>query len=142
VHWQSPNGSVRPDPDARIRITGAPPISGLDFGFVLIWIGLDPTYRPPGPRFVGYGQSFGVADPAVADCCQGAPLNFSRFAQIDAKGTFATTPDIPGGVVAGQRLSLQAAWFDDSRPVMPLPFSNGLPLGWGRGQQQQRLLSR
>jgi hypothetical protein len=66
----------------------------------------------------------------------------SRFGQIDAQDTFPTTLDILGGVVAGQRLSLQAAWFDDSHPVMPLPFSNGLQLGWGRGQLQQRPLSR
>ncbi|MGK0205829.1 MAG: hypothetical protein ACI89X_002458 [Planctomycetota bacterium] len=111
-----------------LEVTGAPPTTGTEVGLVLVWMGLDPTHQPPGPTFVGYGGSFGAADPAMANCFQWAPLDFSWFGQTDATGKFATTLNIPGAAVAGQRLSLQAAWFDDTRPVIPLSFTNGLQL--------------
>lgn len=111
-----------------LEVSGAPPTEGTEVGLVLCWVGLDPASRPPGPTYLGYGGSFGVADPLMVDCLQWAPLDFSWFGQTDNTGTFATTFAIPGAAAIGQRLSFQAAWFDDSRPVIPLSFSNGLQI--------------
>ena len=111
-----------------LEVTGAPPTTATEFGLVLVWVGLDPATRPPGPSYVGYGGSFGMADPLMVDCLQWAPLDYAWFGPTDTTGKFATTFDIPGATPIGQRLSFQAAWFDDSRPVIPLSFSNGLQL--------------
>ncbi|MFT4843535.1 MAG: hypothetical protein ACI8UD_001439 [Planctomycetota bacterium] len=111
-----------------LEVTGAPPTSGTALGLVVVWMGLDPTNQPSGPTFVGYGGSFGAADPAMVDCFQWAPFDFAWFGPTDATGKFATTLDISGLAGVSYRLSLQAAWFDDSRPVIPLSFSNGLQL--------------
>lgn len=109
-----------------LEVTGAPPTSGTEVGLVLCWLGLDPLTAAPGPTYVGYGGSFGVADPLMVDCHQWAPLDYAWFGQTDSAGRFATTLDIPGNAGIGQRIALQAGWLDTSRPVVPLSLSNGL----------------
>lgn len=111
-----------------LEVTGAPPTSGQDVGLVLVWLGLDPLTAAPGPNYLGYGGSFGVADPLMVACHQWAPLDFAWFGQTDSAGRFATTLTIPGNAAIGQRLALQAGWLDDTRPVVPLSLSNGLQM--------------
>ena len=111
-----------------LEVTGAPPTLNGEFGFVLAWAGTDPEGRAPGPTYVGYGNTFAAADPLMASCHQWAPFDFSWFGPTDGAGRFATTLDIPGSAAIGFRLAVQAAWLDQSRPVIPLSFSNGLQL--------------
>jgi len=109
-----------------LEVTGAPPTFNGGVGFVLVWVGTDPESRPPGATYVGYGNTFAAADPLMSDCHQWAPFDFSWFGPTDGAGRFATTFDIPGSAALGFRLAFQAAWLDESRPVIPLSFSNGL----------------
>ena len=111
-----------------LEVTGAPPTDGTDVGLVLAWIGLDPLTAPPGPNYLGYGGSFGAADPLMVDCHHWAPMDLAWFGQTDSTGRFATTLAIPSAVAIGQRLAVQAGWYDPSRPVVPLSLSNGLQI--------------
>jgi len=111
-----------------LEVTGAPPTTGTEVGLVLVWLGLDPLTAPPGPNYLGYGASFGIADPLMVDCHQWAPLDYAWSGQTDSAGRFATTLAIPGNAAIGQRLALQAGWLDTSRPVVPLSLSNGLQM--------------
>jgi len=111
-----------------LEVTGAPPTASGETGFVLVWLGLDPLNAPVGTNYVGYGGSFGAADPLMIDCHMWAPLDYAWFGPTDSAGRFATTLDIPGNAGIGQRIALQAGWLDTSRPVIPLSLSNGLQL--------------
>ena len=111
-----------------LEVTGAPPTSASSLGLVLVWVGIDPETRAPGAGYLGYGGSLGLLDPLMIDCHQWAPLDASWSGSTDATGKFATSFAIPGVAAAGRRLALQAAWFDPSRPVLPLSFTNGLQL--------------
>jgi hypothetical protein len=111
-----------------LEVTGAPPTAGTDFGLVVAWVGLNPETRPPGVGYLGYGGSFGAADPLMADCHLWAPIDVSWAGATDATGKFATSLEIPGAAAVGLRLGIQAAWYDPSRPVIPLSFTNGVQL--------------
>ncbi len=118
------------------EVTGAPPTFAGSAGFVLVWAGLDPEGRGPGPGYLGYGASFAAIAPAFTGCHQWAPFDVAWLGPTDVDGEFATTLALPGSAAAGVRLGLQAAWLDPTRPVVPLSFSNGLqvvvgPLGVG-----------
>lgn len=113
---------------AEVTVTGAPPTAGASTGLVLFWVGTEPETRPPGAGYLGYGASFATLDPTMVDCHQWAPLDVAWFGVTDAAGACATTFAIPGSVAIGQRLAAQAAWFDPSRPVLPLSLANGLQL--------------
>jgi hypothetical protein len=111
-----------------LEVRGAQPTSGSELGIALVWAGLDPETRPAGPSYLGYGGSFGLADPLMADCHQWAPTDLVWSGTTDSGGRFATTLDIPGSAAVGLRIGLQAGWFDPSRPVVPISLSNGLQL--------------
>ncbi len=113
-----------------LEVTGAPPTSSTtgSAGFVVMWAGIDPEGRAPGPTYVGYGNTFAAADPQMSACHQWAPFDLAWFGATDGGGRFATNFAIPGSAALGARLALQAGWLDVTRPVIPLSFSNGLQL--------------
>jgi hypothetical protein len=103
------------------ELVGAPPTSGSSAGLVLAWVGLD-------PQASGFGASLAAIDPGLVGCYQWAPLQVSWFGLTNATGRFATSFAVPATAALGTRLGLQAAWYDTSRPGVPLSFSNGLVL--------------
>ncbi|MFK7739938.1 MAG: hypothetical protein AB8H80_06405 [Planctomycetota bacterium] len=104
-------------------------VSGIPGGApAFAWVGLDAEARAVGGSWLGFGASLGILDPGMADCRLWAPLDASWSGTANVVGTFATTLDIPGAAAIGQRLAIQAAWLDLSRPVLPLSLSNGLVL--------------
>lgn len=112
----------------QLEVTGVPALTGGAPSPVLVWVGLDPETRSPGPGYLGYGAAMTALDPGLSGCHQWAPLDVSWAGTADAAGRFATSLSVPGAAAAGQRLAVQAAWLDFGRPGFPLAASNGLVL--------------
>ena len=127
LRWTAPYGPVAGTSGA-LEVRGAPPTTAGSVGLVLVWAGIDPETRGPGAGYLGYGASFVGLDPGMAGCHQWAPFDVAWSGTSDPAGTFATSVDLPSTAAVGQRIALQAAWLDVSRPVLPLSFSNGLQL--------------
>jgi hypothetical protein len=110
---------------AALEVRGAPPTVGANVGLVLCWVGLDPQAGGP------FGLSLAPFDPTYGNCFQWAPTAVAWFGTANSQGRFPTTFPLPQGSLTGVRLGVQAAWFDISRPVVPLSLSNGLVLVLG-----------
>ncbi|MBL8733018.1 MAG: hypothetical protein JNN13_11670 [Planctomycetes bacterium] len=122
-------GSAGPD----VGTTTALQASGIPAnGLVLAWVGLDPTTRPPGAGYLGFGGDFGFVEPALAGCHQWAPFDATWFGAADANGRFAVGLAVPATAALGTRLGFQVAWLDPARSgFLPFSFSNGAVLAVG-----------
>jgi hypothetical protein len=119
---------------ASLEVQGAPPTLGTGVGLVVCWVGAD-------PQGANFGLSLAAFDPSLVGCYQWAPTSVAWFGLADAQGRFPTTFPIPAGVPVGSRLGVQAGWFDTSRAVVPLSFSNGLVLVLGSAGVDNRCAS-
>jgi hypothetical protein len=123
LRWTG-NGGPAVGGAAAIEVRGAPPTFGASVGLVVYWLGVE-------PQASAFGLSLAGVDPSFANCFQWAPTDLVLSGVADIQGRFATTFPLPAGVPIGVRLGVQAAWFDGSRPVVPLSLSNGLVLVLG-----------
>jgi hypothetical protein len=123
LRWTGSTGPVVGG-TASLAVQGAPPTAGTSVGLVVCWVGDDPQAQ-------NFGLSLAAFDPSLVGCHQWAPASIAWFGLADAQGRFPTTFPIPPGVPIGSRLGLQAGWFDATRAVVPLSFSNGLVLVLG-----------
>lgn len=119
---------------ASLEVQGAPPTSGASVGLVVCWVGAD-------PQAANFGLSLAAFDPSLVGCYQWAPTTIAWFGLADTQGRFPTTFPIPPGLPVGSRLGVQAGWFDTSRAVVPLSFSNGLVLVLGSAGVDNRCSS-
>jgi hypothetical protein len=123
LRWTSVDGPLI-GTTGSLEVQGAPPTAGASVGLVVCWVGAD-------PQAANFGLSLAPFDPSLVGCYQWAPTGVAWFGLANAQGRFPTTLAIPAGVPVGSRLGVQAGWYDTSRTVVPLSFSNGLMLVLG-----------
>ncbi|MEO6593813.1 MAG: hypothetical protein ABIP94_03575 [Planctomycetota bacterium] len=128
LRWNDPAQGPHVGGTAALEVRGAPPTTATSVGFVLAWASVDPQGQSANGTYVGFGGSLGALDPGLAGCHQWAPFDVTWFGVTNAQGRFASSFALTGAASIGMRLGVQAAWFDQSRPGLPLSFSNGLVL--------------
>ena len=133
LRWTSGTGPIV-GTTVPLEVRGAPPTSGSSVGLVVCWVGVN-------PQASNFGLSLTPFDPSLVGCHQWAPTTVAWFGTADAQGRFATTLALPAGNLVGTRLGVQAGWFDSSRAVVPLSFSNGLVLVLGSAGVNNRCAS-